>query len=166
MGAQCPPRVVDEVEQVRQALRREAPASSASAAAWELGPLEGSHGHRRATLVIGATHDTMDRTHMRSMADQLPHGTYLHCPDAMGRGPIDAGERPDRRRRAALLRGSSPRPASVRPPESPVQPAGSYCCSCNPALRASAERSSASLTNVESATRLADSARVEAKPRW
>lgn len=108
-----PPRVVDEVEQVRQALRREAPASSASAAAWELGPLEGSHGHRRATLVIGATHDTMDHTHMRSMVDQLPHGTYLHCPDAMGRGPIDAGERPDRRRRAALLRGQQP-PACLR----------------------------------------------------
>lgn len=45
---------------------------------------------------------------MRSMVDQLPHGTYLHCPDAMGRGPIDAGERPDRRRWAALLRGQQP----------------------------------------------------------
>ncbi len=33
------------------------------------------------TLTIGATHDTMDPAHMRWMADQLPRGTYLHCPD-------------------------------------------------------------------------------------
>jgi proline iminopeptidase len=33
------------------------------------------------TLVIGATHDTMDPAHMRWMAEQLPHGRYLHCPD-------------------------------------------------------------------------------------
>ena len=33
------------------------------------------------TLTIGATHDTMDPAHMRWMADQLPQGTYLHCPD-------------------------------------------------------------------------------------
>jgi proline iminopeptidase len=33
------------------------------------------------TLVIGAQHDTMDPTHMRWMADQLPQGSYLHCPD-------------------------------------------------------------------------------------
>jgi proline iminopeptidase len=33
------------------------------------------------TLVIGATHDTMDPAHMRWMADQLPQGRYLHCPD-------------------------------------------------------------------------------------
>jgi proline iminopeptidase len=33
------------------------------------------------TLVIGATHDTMDPEHMRWMAEQLPRGTYLHCPD-------------------------------------------------------------------------------------
>jgi proline iminopeptidase len=32
-------------------------------------------------LVIGATHDTMDPAHMRWMAEQLPHGRYLHCPD-------------------------------------------------------------------------------------
>ena len=32
-------------------------------------------------LVIGATHDTMDPEHMRWMADQLPRGRYLHCPD-------------------------------------------------------------------------------------
>ena len=33
------------------------------------------------TLVIGATHDTMDPGHMRWMAGQLPRGRYLHCPD-------------------------------------------------------------------------------------
>ncbi len=33
------------------------------------------------TLVIGATHDTMDPAHMRWMAGQLPRGQYLHCPD-------------------------------------------------------------------------------------
>src|SRR3954462_5604668 len=32
------------------------------------------------TLVIGATHDTMDPDHMRWMAGQLPQGRYLHCP--------------------------------------------------------------------------------------
>jgi proline iminopeptidase len=33
------------------------------------------------TLVIGATHDTMDPAHMRWMSQQLPQGRYLHCPD-------------------------------------------------------------------------------------
>jgi proline iminopeptidase len=33
------------------------------------------------TLVIGAAHDTMDPEHMRWMAEQLPRGRYLHCPD-------------------------------------------------------------------------------------
>ena len=33
------------------------------------------------TLVIGAQHDTMDPAFMRSMADRLPKGEYLHCPD-------------------------------------------------------------------------------------
>lgn len=33
------------------------------------------------TLVIGATHDTMDPAHMRWMSGQLPQGRYLHCPD-------------------------------------------------------------------------------------
>jgi proline iminopeptidase len=32
-------------------------------------------------LVIGAQHDTMDPAHMRMMAERLPAGTYLHCPD-------------------------------------------------------------------------------------
>jgi proline iminopeptidase len=33
------------------------------------------------TLVIGATHDTMDPEHMRWMADQMPKGRYLNCPN-------------------------------------------------------------------------------------
>jgi proline iminopeptidase len=33
------------------------------------------------TLTIGATHDTMDPAHMQWMAEQLPNGRYLHCPD-------------------------------------------------------------------------------------
>jgi proline iminopeptidase len=33
------------------------------------------------TLVIGAQHDTMDPAHMKTMADRLPAGNYLHCPD-------------------------------------------------------------------------------------
>jgi proline iminopeptidase len=33
------------------------------------------------TLVIGAQHDTMDPAHMRMMAQRLPAGRYLHCPD-------------------------------------------------------------------------------------
>ena len=33
------------------------------------------------TLVIGAAHDTMDPEHMRWMAEQLPQGRHLHCPE-------------------------------------------------------------------------------------
>jgi proline iminopeptidase len=33
------------------------------------------------TLVIGAEHDTMDPRHKRAMAEKLPHGEYLHCPE-------------------------------------------------------------------------------------
>jgi proline iminopeptidase len=33
------------------------------------------------TLVIGATHDTMDPAHMRWMSEQLPKARYLQCPD-------------------------------------------------------------------------------------
>lgn len=33
------------------------------------------------TLVIGAEHDTMDPQFMRQMAERLPAGEYLHCPD-------------------------------------------------------------------------------------
>lgn len=33
------------------------------------------------TLVIGATHDTVDPDFLRTMADRLPNGQYLHCPN-------------------------------------------------------------------------------------
>jgi proline iminopeptidase len=33
------------------------------------------------TLVIGATHDTMDPLHMQWMAEQLPNGRFLLCPN-------------------------------------------------------------------------------------
>jgi proline iminopeptidase len=33
------------------------------------------------TLVIGGAHDTMDPAHLKAMADRLPQGSYLHCPD-------------------------------------------------------------------------------------
>jgi proline iminopeptidase len=33
------------------------------------------------TLVIGATHDTMDPAFMKMMADRLPKGRYLECPN-------------------------------------------------------------------------------------
>jgi proline iminopeptidase len=33
------------------------------------------------TLVIGAGHDTMDPNQLRWMAEQLPRGQYLHCPE-------------------------------------------------------------------------------------
>jgi proline iminopeptidase len=33
------------------------------------------------TLVVGATHDTMDPAHMRWMSEQFLQGSYLHCPD-------------------------------------------------------------------------------------
>jgi len=32
------------------------------------------------TLVIGATHDTMDPEHMRWVATRLQHGSFLLCP--------------------------------------------------------------------------------------
>jgi len=32
-------------------------------------------------LVIGAQYDTMDPAHMQMMADRLPNGRYLYCPD-------------------------------------------------------------------------------------
>jgi proline iminopeptidase len=32
-------------------------------------------------LVIGARHDTMDPSHMEEMANRLPHGQYLYCPE-------------------------------------------------------------------------------------
>ena len=33
------------------------------------------------TLVIGATHDTMDPKHMEWMANEIPNGQFLLCPD-------------------------------------------------------------------------------------
>jgi proline iminopeptidase len=33
------------------------------------------------TLVIGATHDTMDPEYMRWMSKQLPQGQFLLCPN-------------------------------------------------------------------------------------
>ncbi len=43
-------------------------------------------------LVIGATHDTMDPAHMRWMAEQLPQGRYLHCPDGSHLSQFDDPE--------------------------------------------------------------------------
>jgi len=44
------------------------------------------------TLVIGATHDTMDPEHMRWMSEQLPRGRYLHCPDGSHLSQFDDPE--------------------------------------------------------------------------
>jgi proline iminopeptidase len=33
------------------------------------------------TLVIGATHDTMDPEHMRWVSTQVKHGSFLLCPN-------------------------------------------------------------------------------------
>jgi proline iminopeptidase len=44
------------------------------------------------TLVIGATHDTMDPQHMRWMSEQLPRGRYLHCPDGSHLSQFDDPE--------------------------------------------------------------------------
>ncbi len=44
------------------------------------------------TLVIGATHDTMDPAHMRWMSEQLPYGRYLHCPDGSHLSQFDDPE--------------------------------------------------------------------------
>lgn len=41
------------------------------------------------TLVVGATHDTMDPEHMEWMAGQFPRGRYLHCPDGSHLAQID-----------------------------------------------------------------------------
>ena len=45
------------------------------------------------TLVIGATHDTMDPAHMEMMASLLPKGSYLHCPDGSHLAMYDDQER-------------------------------------------------------------------------
>jgi proline iminopeptidase len=41
------------------------------------------------TLVIGAEHDTMAPAHLRWMAEQLPDGHYVHCPDGSHLALID-----------------------------------------------------------------------------
>ena len=41
------------------------------------------------TLVIGAQHDTMDPDHLRWMAEQLPQGSHLHCPDGSHLAMVD-----------------------------------------------------------------------------
>ena len=47
---------------------------------------------RVPTLTIGATHDTMDPAHMRWMAEQLPQGHYLHCPEGSHLSQFDDPE--------------------------------------------------------------------------
>jgi proline iminopeptidase len=44
------------------------------------------------TLVVGATHDTMDPEHMRWMSEQLPQGRYLHCPEGSHLSQFDDPE--------------------------------------------------------------------------
>ena len=44
------------------------------------------------TLVIGATHDTMDPEHMRWMSEQLPQGRFLLCPDGSHLAQFDDPE--------------------------------------------------------------------------
>ncbi len=45
------------------------------------------------TLVIGARHDTMDPAHMEMMADRLPEGRYLYCPEGSHLAMYDDQER-------------------------------------------------------------------------
>ncbi len=45
------------------------------------------------TLVIGATHDTMDPAHMRWMAEQVARGRYLLCPEGSHMAMYDDQER-------------------------------------------------------------------------
>ncbi len=45
------------------------------------------------TLVIGAEHDTMDPAFMAKMAELLPNGQYLHCPDGSHCAMYDDQER-------------------------------------------------------------------------
>jgi len=41
------------------------------------------------TLVIGARYDTMDPEHMEWMAEQLPNGSYLYCPNGSHASQFD-----------------------------------------------------------------------------
>jgi proline iminopeptidase len=44
------------------------------------------------TLVMGATHDTMDPAHLEWMAGRLPQGRYHHCPDGSHLAIVDDQE--------------------------------------------------------------------------
>ncbi len=48
---------------------------------------------RVPTLVVGATHDTMDPAHMARMAGALPRGRYHHCPEGSHLAMYDDQER-------------------------------------------------------------------------
>jgi proline iminopeptidase len=45
------------------------------------------------TLTIGARYDTMDPKYMENMARNLPHGSYLHCPDGSHMAMYDDQQR-------------------------------------------------------------------------
>ena len=45
------------------------------------------------TLVIGATHDSMDPKHMKWMSEQFPKGRYLECPNGSHMALFDDQER-------------------------------------------------------------------------
>lgn len=47
---------------------------------------------RVPTLTIGATHDTMDPTHMEWMAGEVQHGRYHHCPNGSHAAQFDDAE--------------------------------------------------------------------------
>ena len=44
------------------------------------------------TLVMGAEHDTMDPGHLRWMAEQMPRGSYHHCPNGAHLALVDDQE--------------------------------------------------------------------------
>ena len=77
----------------RSTCRCRGPASSAAAARSRTGTAPATWTDIDVpTLVIGATHDTMDPEHMRWMAEQLPQGRYLHCPDGSHLSQFDDPE--------------------------------------------------------------------------
>ena len=45
------------------------------------------------SLTVGARHDTMDPSHMESMARSMPHGHYLYCSDGSHSAMYDDQER-------------------------------------------------------------------------
>jgi proline iminopeptidase len=44
-------------------------------------------------LTIGARYDTMDPAHMRMMAEAMPKGRHLHCPDGSHMAMFDDQQR-------------------------------------------------------------------------